>query len=177
MNAFANRLAGLLPLALLGAQPVLAERPACIHHGDARVVLRMALPAAIEGLQARCKAVLPPDAFLPSEGTALAARYRQEAPVDPARARKAIEDATGQDLSSFASDDTPMILAHQFVEDLVTKHVAVKDCDTIDGLVALAAPLRADAMAEALLLALQVAGPDKTKGLAICPPKDETAGR
>ena len=47
----------------------------------------------------------------------------------------------------------------------------------IDTAVALAAPLRADAMAEAVLVALQLAGPTRIKGLAICPLKDETAGQ
>lgn len=164
-------------LALGAAQAAEAARPACIEPGDMRTLIAIALPDAIEGLTGRCAPALPPDAFLPSEGSALAARYRHEAPVDPVRARRAIEAATGQDLSSFASDDTVTNLARTIIGQQITQHVSMRDCSTIDGVVALAAPLRAKAMVEAVLLALQVAGPEQTKGLAICRPKDEGASR
>jgi hypothetical protein len=40
-----------------------------------------------------------------------------------------------------------------------------------------AGALPADAMAEAILVAIEVAGPEQTKGLAICRPKDDGADR
>jgi hypothetical protein len=166
----------LFALAALVAGQAEAARPSCIPHHDMRVLIRVALPDAVEALVERCRPVLPADAFLPNEGSGLANRFRHEAPVDPARARAAIEEATGQDLSSFASDDTVTSLARQFVDDQITHHVPLKDCRNIDQMVELAGNLRADAMAEAILLALEVAGPDQTKGLAVCPPKDEGAG-
>lgn len=166
-----------LALVALGTGQAEAARPACVEPHDMRTVIAVALPEALEGLADRCKAALSADAFLPNEGSALAARYRREAPVDPAKARQAIQAATGQDLSSFASDDTVTNLARQFIRDQIAHHVPMRDCATADSMVALAAPLRADAMVEALLLALEIAGPDQTKGLAVCPPKDEGASR
>ncbi len=167
----------LLALLALGAGQAQAARPACVDPRDMRTLIAVALPDAVEALADRCRSVLPTDAFLPNEGAELAARYRQEAPVDPARARHAIEAATGQDLSIFASNDTVTNLARQFIGDQITHHVPTQDCATADGMVALAAPLRADAMIEAILLALELAGPDQTKGLAVCMPKDQGASR
>ena len=87
------------------------------------------------------------------------------------------EAATGQDLSSFASDDTVINLARTIVGRQINDHVSIRDCGTIDNVVGLAAPLKAHAMVEAILLALQVAGPEQTKGLAICRPNDEGPSR
>jgi hypothetical protein len=168
-------LAGAIALSLLGTQAAQAERPPCIAPHDARTLIRIALPDAIDGLVDRCKAALPADAFLPNEGAGLAQRFRREAPVDPAQARQAIQAATGQDLSSLASDETVTTLARQFVGQQIADHVPPRNCKSIDSMVELAAPLRANAMSEAILLALEVAGPEQTKGLAICRPKDEGA--
>jgi hypothetical protein len=154
-----------------------ATPPSCVSHHDMRTLIRVALPDAVEAVATRCAPALPADAFLPNEGAGLANRFRHEAPVDPARARAAIEAATGQDLSSFASDDTVTNLARQFVGNQIEHHLPLKDCKTVDGMMGLAGNLRADAVAEAILLALEVAGPDRVKGLAICPPKDEGAER
>jgi hypothetical protein len=153
------------------ALPVTQGAAACLTRDDARTLLSVALPDAIEGLAARCDPVLPHQAFLPSEGAALAARYRREAPADPAVARHAIEVASGQDLSFLADDDTVAKLAHDYVEKAIRARVHPSDCTTVDGLVALAAPLRADAMAEAILLALQFAGTDATPGFTLCRPE------
>jgi hypothetical protein len=165
----------MFAVAALVAGQAEAARPACIPHHDMRMLIRVALPDAVEALVERCRPALPADAFLPNEGSGLANRFRHEAPVDPARARAAIEEATGQDLSSFASDDTVTNFARQFVDDQIAHHVPLKDCRSIDKMAELAGNLRADAMVEAILLALEVAGPDQTKGLAICPPKEEGA--
>ncbi len=163
----------LIAFIALAAGQAEAARPACVTPHDMRTLIAVALPDAVEGLADRCKGALPPSAFLPSQGASLAARYRREAPVDPAKARRAIEAATGQDLSSLASDDTVTLLARQFVGDQIARHVRTGDCRTVDGMVALAAPLHADAMAEAILVALRVAGPGEVKGMEICPPKEE----
>ncbi len=172
-----KRVLASLSVAALLALPAQADRPACIPHHDMRILIRVALPDAVEAVAERCKAALPADAFLPNEGVGLANRFRHQAPVDPAAARAAIQEATGQNLSNFASDDTVTNLAGQFIKDQVEQHVALKDCDTIDGMMSLAGNLRADDVAEALLLALEVAGPDQVKGLAICPPRAEGAER
>ncbi len=166
----------VLSAALLAA-PLRAERPACVRPHDMRTLIRIALPDAVEALADRCKAALPADAFLPNEGSGLAQRFRHEAPVDPARARAAIEAATGQDLSNFASNDTMLTIARGFVDEQIEQRVPLKDCDTIDSMMALAGALPADTMAEAILVALEVAGPGQTKGLAICRPKDDGADR
>ncbi|USI72984.1 hypothetical protein [Sphingomonas morindae] len=160
-------LAGLLAAA--GAQ----ARAACLGPDEQRILFSLALPDAIEALAKRCGPVLGRDAFLPRQGAALAARYRREAPADPARARKAIEAATGQDFSFLADDDSVTALAAQFVEKAVERHVATKDCATVDGLIGLAAPLRADAMAEALLLGLQLSGSETIAGVPLCRPDQE----
>ena len=52
----------------------------------------------------------------------------KQAPVDPARARAAIEAATGQDLSNFASNDTMLTIARGFVDDQIQQRVPLKDC-------------------------------------------------
>jgi hypothetical protein len=169
-------LAAMLALTGLGsAQVAQAAKPACIAPHDMRTLIRVALPDAIESIAGRCKAALPADAFLPNEGEGLARRYRAQAPVDPARVRAAVEAATGQDLSSFASDDTVYALARQFIDDQIANRVPTRECENIDGMIELASNLRADAMAEAILLALQVAGPHVVKGIAICPPKEDGA--
>ena len=167
----------LLALIALGAGQAEAARPACVEPRDMRTVIAVALPEAVEGLADHCMAALSGDAFLPNNGALLAARYRHEMPVDPAKARQAIQSATGQDLSSFASDDTVTNLAGQFIRDQIDHHVPMRDCGAADDMVALAAPLRADAMVEAILLALEIAGADQMKGLAVCQPKDEGASR
>jgi len=166
-----------LPIAAVAliAGQVQAQRPACIPHHDMRTLIRLALPDAVEALAQRCRPSLPADAFLPNEGVGLANRYRAEAPVDPASARQAIQEATGQNLAGFASDDTITGLARQFVGQQIEDHVPLKDCEKIDSMIELAGNLRADGMAEAILLALEVAGPGHVKGLAVCPPKGEGA--
>lgn len=166
-----------LPIAAMAliAGQVQAERPVCIPHHDMRTLIRLALPDAVEALATRCKSALPRDAFLPNEGVGLANRYRAEAPVDPAAARQAIQEATGQNLAGFASDDTITGLARQFVDQQIEDHVPLKDCENIDSMVELAGNLRADGMTEAILLALELAGPGRVKGLAVCPPKGEGA--
>jgi hypothetical protein len=164
-------------VALVGGQAAQAERPTCIHPHDMRTLIRIALPDAVEALAARCRPALPADAFLPNEGNGLAQRYRHEAPVDPARARAAIEAATGQDLSNFASNDTMLTIARGFVDDQIQQRVPIKDCTSIDSMMAIAGALPADTMAEAILVAIEVAGPEQTKGLAICRPKDDGADR
>lgn len=160
--------------ALAGAQ----AQAACLQPEEARTLFAMALPDAIDGLTRRCTPALPAGAFLPSRGAALAQRFRREAPFDPARARHAIEVASGQDLSFLADDATVTRLAHEFVDRAIDERVATGDCDAIDGLVQLAAPLRADAMAEALMLGLQLAGPELTVGrVSICRGRDDVAAR
>jgi len=169
------RVASLLAILSMVATQVQAERPACIPHHDMRTLIRLALPDAVEALVQRCRPALPADAFLPNEGIGLANRYRAEAPVDPAAARQAIQEATGQNLAGFASDDTIRTLARQFVGQQIEDHVPLKDCEKIDSMAEIAGNLRADGMAEAILLALEVAGPGRVKGLAVCPPKGEGA--
>lgn len=169
--------ATILALAgLVSAQAALAVKPTCIPRHDMRTLIRVALPDAIESLARRCQGALPADAFLPNEGAGLARRYRAQAPVDPATVRSAVEAATGQDLSSFASDDTVHELARQFIDDQITNRVPTHACGNIDSMIQMTSNLRADAMAEAILLALQLAGPHAVKGLAICPPKDDGGG-
>jgi len=163
----------LIALLVLAAGQAEAALPSCIAPHDMRTLIAIALPDAVEGLAERCKGALPPDAFLPTQGANLAARYRHEAPVDPARIGRAIQDVTGQDLSNFASDDTVLMIARQFVSDQITRHVRTGDCRTVDGMVAAAAPLHAEAMTDAILLAIRVAGPGKMKGIDVCPPKIE----
>ncbi len=167
----------VLSAALLTAQTAQAARPNCIRPHDMRTLIRIALPDAVEALADRCRPALPADAFLPNEGSGLAQRFRLQAPVDPARARAAIEAATGQDLSSFASNDTMLTIARGFVDNQIQERVPLKDCETVDGMMQVADALPADAMAEAILLAIEVAGPDQTKGLAICRPKEDGAER
>jgi hypothetical protein len=150
-----------------------AERPACIAPHDMKTLIRMALPDAIEGLTDRCRSALPADAFLPSEGTALAARYRQEAPVDPARAREAIQAATGQDLSGLASDDTVQMMARQLIGQQISQRLPLGDCREADMVVQLAAPLHPGDMAEAIVLLLKMAPDAQIKGLAVCHHSDE----
>ena len=164
-------------LAIASSQSVEAARPACILRHDMRILIRLALPDAVEALATRCRGALPADAFLPNEGPGLAQRFRLQAPIDPARARAAIEAATGQDLSSFASNDTITNLARQFVGMQIDQRVPLKECHSVDSMMQLAGVLPADAMAEAILLALEVAGPEQTKGLAICRPKGEGPDR
>ena len=158
-------LAAIAVVSLLCAAPA---RAACLQPDDMRVLLSVALPDAIEGLAARCAPVLPAGAYLPSQGAALAQRFRREVPVDTAKARRAIETASGQDLSFLASDDSVTRMAHDYVGNTIRKQVPTEDCGAIDGLISLAAPMRADAMAEMILLALQLAGPDAMPGLSLC---------
>ena len=163
-------------VALVGASVGQAARPACVEPHDMRTLIRVALPDAIESITQRCRATLPADAFLSNEGAGLAQRYRAQAPVDPARVRAAVEAATGQDLSSFGSDDTVYALARQFIDEQVANRVPTRECHDIDGMIQMASNLHANAMSEAILLALQVAGPHVVKGIAICPPKEDGGG-
>jgi hypothetical protein len=163
----------VLAFAALVAGQAEAARPSCVEPRDMRTLISVALPEAVESLTDHCSGSLPPEAFLPNEGKALANRYRREAPMDPLRVRHAVEAVTGQNLSGFASDDTVIGLARQYISDQIEHHVPTQDCATADGMVALAAPLRANAMTEAILLALELAGPDQAHGLAVCPAKEE----
>ena len=163
-------------LALFARDAAIAvDRPACIPPHDMKTLIHIALPDIVEGLTDHCRPALPGNAFLPSEGMALAARYRQEAPVDPARAREAIEAATGQDLSSFASDDTVQMMARQLIGHQISQRLPLGDCREADTLVSLAAPLHPDDMAEAIVLLLKMAPDARIKGLAVCSARDEDA--
>lgn len=163
-----NRIALALLAAVLPAQAI-AQAPRCIAQDQAAALVTFALPSLIEGVAHRCRAGLPPTAYLSANAIALADRYRPEADAEWPTARAAIgrifTQFLGQPMPAEMNSDLIRTLAEPLLGNLLAKQVSTADCTVVDSAVANVAPLSGRAIGRLAVLAVTVAD-RKDKGIA-----------
>lgn len=172
------RTAAMLAAFTTGMAPVMAEAATatCLTKAEATSLISYALPQAINGTAKRCAASLPTNAFLRTEGAALATRYAAQKQRHWPKAKPAFLKALGaQDPNSAATmgglpDDTLRQLADVFVEGFVSQRIAPKSCSKLDLAIDLLSPLPPENTAGLIALTLDLAGAADPKfgKIALC---------
>ena len=101
-----------------------------------------ALPELLSGLRDKCRASLPPAAFLTTRSGEVEARYRAQSDVLWPHARAAFVKMIGDDDTLRRMPDSAVrpFLAAAFAT-AITDDIDAKDCPTADGVVEMLAPL------------------------------------
>ncbi|WP_260922101.1 hypothetical protein [Novosphingobium sp. 9] len=125
-----------------------AADSACLTRSEASSLMTYALPDVISGTAARCQQALPPGAFLPTGGNALAQRYsRQRAAVWPAARAAFLKFAKsghldqGTGLFAALPEATQQQLVGVTVQGFVAQAIPLDQCSRIDTVIGLMAPL------------------------------------
>jgi hypothetical protein len=160
MRAF-SRTAALL-IALTPGVAMAAE-PVCLTKQEATSLIAYALPQAIAGTAKRCGPSLPANAFLNTQGPALAQRYAGQKDRYWPKAKPALlktlgaqGDGSGKTMAGLP-DDTLRQLADVFVEGFVSQRIAPKSCKKLDLAIDLLSPLPPENTAGLIALTLEVA--------------------
>ncbi|UAK22884.1 hypothetical protein [Sphingomonas nostoxanthinifaciens] len=168
----------------LGAMLMLAAMPGftqaqtmvCVPRTQAAALVTFALPSLVERLADRCRANLPPNAYLSVNAMALADRYRPDAAAAWPEARRAIARVfaqfLGQPMPADMNSDLIRTLAEPALAELLAKQVSPRDCQTADEAITDAAALSGRDVGRLAALAATIAD-RKGKGIAgilsICP--------
>lgn len=171
-----RRIAALLALAALSGQTG-AQAPVCVPQPQAAALVTFALPTLVERLADRCRASLPPRAYLSINAGALADRYRPDAAAAWPEARRAIAQIftqfLGQTMPDDMNSDLVRTLAEPALAGLLAKQVSREDCMTADQAIADAAALSGRDLGRLAALAATVAD-RRGKGIAgilsVCKP-------
>lgn len=157
--------AGVLLLALVPAAAQAAS-PICFSRTEATSLISYALPQAVTGTAKRCGPSLPANAFLRTQGAALASRYAGQKNAHWAKAKPAFlkamraqggGNAGSVDMMATLPDDTLRQLADVFVEGFVTQRIPVASCAKLDLAIDMLSPLPPENTASLIALALDVA--------------------
>lgn len=161
MRAFSTSAA--LLLALVPGIAAAAE-PVCLTKGEATALISYALPQAIDGTAKRCAPNLPANAFLRTQGSALAQRYAGQKDRYWPKAKPALLKTLGAQAGGSSQtmaglpDDTLRQLADVFVEGFVSQRIATKSCKKLDLAIDLLSPLPPENTAGLIALTLEFAG-------------------
>ena len=165
----------LAALALPSAS--LAQATHCISRDQAAALVTFALPVLVERVANRCRASLPPSAYLTANAGALADRYRPDAAAALPQARRAIGDIftqfLGQPMPADMNPDMLRMLAEPALGELLAKRIGTEDCATVDAAVASAASLSGRDLGRLAAIAATVAdrkGEGIAGVLAVCKP-------
>lgn len=174
MRPFATLAAACLAIAPTLAQ---AAEPPCLSPGEFTALAEYALPSIISGTSQRCSSALGPSAYLRRNGTQLIQRYAERKPTAWPGAKAAFLK-----LSTSASSDANNLIRSlpdaslqqmlgSLMEGLVSQHVPLDRCNTIDRLIGLLSPLPAQSTAEVIALAVGLgskAGQTKLGAITVC---------
>ncbi|MEW9855567.1 hypothetical protein [Novosphingobium sp. M1R2S20] len=158
MRRFAAAFAAMLatcPGLVHAAQP-------CLTAAEASSLTAYALPSAITGTAKRCVPNLGTNAFLPTGGAELAARYAVRKHQNWPAAKAAFLKMGAKDESSafLANMPDPSLqqMLDALIEGMVAQQIPLDRCAEIDRVVGLLAPLPAQNTAELLAVMFGLAG-------------------
>ncbi|WP_243455670.1 hypothetical protein [Sphingosinicella sp. BN140058] len=147
-----------------------APAPPCMTKAEFTDLSLFVLPALLEGAANKCQALLPPDAYLPTGGRALAARLAAESDTHADGATTAFAKFGDGKLPDGISGDT----VGRFVRDMARtapfKQISARECAQIDEAAALLAPLPPQNLANLVRLILIASSKkDKNPPVRFCP--------
>ena len=161
---------------LAGSGTAQAASLACLTPREFTAIATYGLPDVISGAVGRCAAALPADAFLRSDGMALAQRYAaSRATAWPAARAAFVRVTNGNGQISQMIGALPDPTLQQMFDGLITGRVVAlltpDRCFAVDRLVSLLSPLAPEAIAEVVGIAVGLAargGPARLGQLTIC---------
>jgi hypothetical protein len=153
--------------------------PACMPPAQAGALVTFALPMLVTQLAERCRADLPPNAYLVANAPVLADRYRPDAAAAWPMARRAIgqifTQVLGQPMPPEMNSDLVRTLAEPALAGLLAKQIKRQDCATANAAISDVAALSGQAVGRLVALAVTVAD-RKGNGIAgvlkVCKPGD-----
>ena len=156
---------------MLAAMPsvALAQAPDCMPQNQAAALVTFALPTLVERLSQRCSEVLPPNAYLIVNATALADRYAPDSAAAWPQARRAIgmifQKFLGQPMPPDMNSDTIRVLAEPTIGSFLAKQINRDDCFVANEAIMNARALSGTDVGRLTVLAVSIAE-RKGKGLA-----------
>jgi hypothetical protein len=156
---------------MLAAMPsvALAQAPDCMPQNQAAALVTFALPTLVERLGQRCSEVLPPNAYLVANATALADRYAPDSAAAWPQARRAIgmifQKFLGQPMPPDMNSDTIRVLAEPTIGSFLAKQINRDDCFIANEAIMNARALSGTDVGRLTVLAVSIAE-RKGKGLA-----------
>lgn len=165
--------------ALLATAPTLAQaaEPPCLTPAEFTSLAEYALPSIIDGTSQRCRTTLGPTAYLNRSGGELIQRYSQRRPAAWPGAKAAFlklsttSNAEANKLIGSMPDTSLQQMLDSLMAGLVSQHVPLNRCATIDRVIGLLAPLPADNTAELIALAVGLgvkSGRAKVGAISLC---------
>lgn len=153
-----------------------AEAP-CLTPAEFTSLATYGLPSVISGVTQRCASTLPAGAWLPENGTPLAARYAAAKPGAWPGAKAAFmklgaSKRDGADLFSKLPDRSLQPMVDGLIEGLIGQQIPLQRCQTIDRVVRLLSPLPPENTAELIALAAGLgakSGAEASGKLKLCP--------
>lgn len=150
-----------------------AEVRNCLSQAEGSAVIGYALPDLLGGLRDKCRATLPPTAFLVGRSAEMEARYRQQSDSLWPQAKAAFAKMFGDDKTLGKMPDSAVrpFFAAAFAT-AITDDIKPADCPTVDGVAEMLAPLPPHNLAR--LIAIIIAADDKSSdpagksGFEIC---------
>ena len=153
----------LATVLLLTPHVAQAAAPPCLTAQEFSAVSIYALPSMVRGAVQRCGEVLPPRAYLRTNGEGLARRYTLGRDRQWPRARQALLkagggfDAAAPEVLRQMPDDSLKPLFDDMVIAMVDQQLPQDRCASLDKLVMLLSPLPAPLAAEGIALGTGIA--------------------
>jgi hypothetical protein len=169
---------GLTLSAILSQSALAATTPACITTGEMRAGITFLVPTLIKAVKMKCATVLPGNAYLMTQGEALAARYHAPSSTTSPEFKSLVAKIAGStelpELPGIKVED----IASAAILGGIQKDLKPAMCPDIDVAMALVDPLPADNMIGLLAFigtkivqedANKKAKAGKTPKFALCP--------
>jgi hypothetical protein len=155
--------ATIATLLALAPGVVQAAEPVCLSPREFSSLAAYAMPSMITGTGKRCATRLGPDAYLRTNGSALAAKYAARKAANWPGAKSAFlkvgaKDPTANQLFASLPDESLRQIVDPLLEGMVAQQIPLEKCATIDSVVRLLAPLPAENTAELIALAAGLVG-------------------
>lgn len=136
-----------------------ASDPVCLTPSELSQLAAYSLPSAIKGTSQRCVPQLGANSFLGREGEALASRYATQKARSWPGAKTAFMKLNGtkaaaQNPFSSLPDSSLQQIVDAVMEGMVSQKIAVSDCESIDTVLELLAPLPPENTAELIALVI-----------------------
>lgn len=148
-----------------------AATPVCLTRGQVTSLVTYALPEVLTGTAARCRQALPANAFLSTQGTALARRYAAQKNAYWPAARSAFltlaksgQIDQGSGILELLPETSQRTLVDVTVQGLVAQAIPLEQCGKIDTVISLVAPLPPQNMAGLLTIFIDMASKSQNAG-------------
>ncbi|MCB2080894.1 MAG: hypothetical protein KDE55_24735 [Novosphingobium sp.] len=155
-----------------------AADTACLTKREFSSLAGYALPSLISGTTQRCAATLPAGSYLPKSGKQLATRYAASKASQWPGARAAFikmsadKNKDANEIFTKMPDESLQQVVDAMLEGMIAQQIPTEQCDMIDNVVRLLAPLPPENTAEliGLLVGLGTKAKEgKVGSLRICP--------